>query len=108
MTSLHAGLDLSRRRLDVCVFGEAGSRLAATQCPPDADGLRDLVTEIGRFEFPIQAVIESMNGARFVHDTLELHGWDVEIAGAQKAKRLAPLSVNGLRGAAGVDSKRSP
>jgi hypothetical protein len=26
-------------------------------------------------------VIESMNGARFVHDRLEEHGWDVLIAG---------------------------
>jgi transposase len=36
--------------------------------------------------------IESMNGARFVHDRLELHGWQVEIADAQKVKGLAPLA----------------
>lgn len=93
MTCLHAGLDLSRQRLDVCVLDEAGSRLVVTQCPPDADGLRYLVAEVGRFDLPVQAVIESMNGARFVHDTLELHGWDVEIADAQKAKGLALLTV---------------
>ena len=29
---------------------------------------------------PIRAAIESMNGARFVHDRLELAGWQVEIA----------------------------
>jgi transposase len=33
-----------------------------------------------------------MNGARFVHDRLELHGWEVEIADAQKVKGLAPLA----------------
>ena len=33
-----------------------------------------------------------MNGARFVHDRLELHGWDVRIADAVKAKGLAPLA----------------
>jgi transposase len=33
-----------------------------------------------------------MNGARFVHDTLELHGWDVEIRDAKKVKGLAPLA----------------
>jgi hypothetical protein len=33
-----------------------------------------------------------MNSARFVHDTLELAGWDVEIADAQKVKGLAPLA----------------
>ena len=38
------------------------------------------------------AVIESMNGARFVHDTLELSGWSVEIADAQKVKGLASLA----------------
>jgi transposase len=33
-----------------------------------------------------------MNGARFVHDQLELHGWAVEIADAQRVKGLAPLA----------------
>ena len=40
----------------------------------------------------MRAVIESMNGARFVHDTLEEHGWEVLIADAQKVKGLAPLA----------------
>jgi hypothetical protein len=31
----------------------------------------------------VRAVIESMNGARFVHDTLEERGWEVLIADAQ-------------------------
>jgi transposase len=33
-----------------------------------------------------------MTGARFVHDTLERCGWDVEIADAVKVKGLAPLA----------------
>ena len=33
-----------------------------------------------------------MNGARFVHDQLELAGWQVAIADAQKVKGLAPLA----------------
>ena len=33
-----------------------------------------------------------MNGARFVHDQLEVAGWQVEIADAQKVKGLAPLA----------------
>lgn len=33
-----------------------------------------------------------MNGARFVHDQLELAGWNVAIADAQKVKGLAPLA----------------
>jgi hypothetical protein len=41
---------------------------------------------------PVRGVIESMNGARFVHDRLEEHGWDVLIAAATKVKGLAPLA----------------
>ena len=33
-----------------------------------------------------------MNGARFVHDTLERLGWEVEVADAAKVKGLAPLA----------------
>ena len=33
-----------------------------------------------------------MNGARFVHDTLEELGWEVLVADAQKVKGLAPLA----------------
>jgi len=89
---LHLGLDLSRKRLDVCVLDELGKKLAVTTAPPDADGLRHLVQEIGVLGGPVNAAIESMNGARFVHDTLELLGWQVEIADAQKVKGLAPLA----------------
>src|SRR5918911_3563909 len=41
---------------------------------------------------PVCAIVESMTGARLVHDTLEQEGWDVEIADAQKVKGLAPLA----------------
>jgi hypothetical protein len=40
----------------------------------------------------VLAVIESMNGARFVHDQLELAGWDVRLADPQRARALAPLA----------------
>jgi len=91
---LHAGLDLSRRRLDVCLLGADGSRLQELQVPPDRDGLRWLALSIydRHGEQPVQAAIESMTGARFVHDQLELAGWEVEIADAVKAKGLAPLA----------------
>jgi transposase len=91
---LHAGLDLSRNRLDVHMLAEDGSTLERTTAPPDPDGLRGLVGSITR-SYPTEvvvAVIESMNGARFVHDSLELLGWPVEIADAQKVKGLAPLA----------------
>ena len=89
---LHAGLDLSRRRLDVCLLSEHGELVAQTAAPPDADGLRGLADRVGRYRQPVRAVIESMNGARFVHDTLEELGWEVLVADAQKVKGLAPLA----------------
>jgi hypothetical protein len=46
---------------------------------------------------PVRAVVESMNGTRLVHDTLEARGWDVLIADAQRVKRLAPLACRSYR-----------
>jgi transposase len=87
-------LDLSRHRLDVCLLAEEGMTLEVTTAPPDRDGLRALVGRVAREhgKQPVLAVIESMNGARFVHDTLEDYGWGVEIADARKVKGLAPLA----------------
>src|SRR4051812_10902567 len=87
---LHVGLDLSRRRLDVCALGAGGELVAEAAVGPDADGLRGLVDRFARV--PVRAAIESMNGARFVHDQLELAGWEVEIADAVRVKGLAPLA----------------
>jgi transposase len=90
---LHAGLDLSRRRLDVCLLDERGEVVEAIAAPPDADGLAGLARGIAnRHGQPVSAAIESMNGARFVHDTLERCGWEVEVADAIKVKGLAPLA----------------
>jgi transposase len=89
---LYAGLDLSRKRLDVHLLDESGLTVEVTAVPPDTDGLRLLAVRIGRLGEPVQAAIESMNGARFVHDRLEQAGWQVEIADAVKVKGLAPLA----------------
>ena len=88
---LHAGLDLSRRRLDVCLLDDAGELVEHTAAPPDADGLAPSRRASGSGE-RVRAVIESMTGARFVHDTLEERGWEVLVADAQKVKGLAPLA----------------
>lgn len=90
---LYAGLDLSRQRLDVHVLDEVGRTVEVTAVRPDADALRTLVGRIGRYQEPVSAAIESMTGARFVHDQLELAGWDVELADAVKVKGLAPLAA---------------
>jgi transposase len=90
---LHAGLDLSRKRLDVCLLSEEGEHLDQLAIPPDVDSLRTLARRVNQVHGePVCAVIESMTGARIVHDTLEQSGWDVEIADAQRVKGLAPLA----------------
>jgi Transposase len=89
---LHAGLDLSRRKVDVCLVSAAGEVVEEFASPPDADGLVGLARRVGRHELPVRGVIESMTGARFVHDGLEELGWDVLIADAAKVKGLAPLA----------------
>jgi len=90
---VHAGLDLSRKRLDVQLVSEAGEQLRHTQVAPTAGGLWTLASWVQEwYGQPVQAAIESMTGARFVHDQLELAGWDVAIADAQKVKGVAPLA----------------
>jgi transposase len=90
---LHAGSDLSRRKVDVCLFSEAGEHLDQLATPPDVDSLRRLARRVDEvYQEPVCAVVESMTGARLVHDTLEAEGWEVEIADAQKVKGLAPLA----------------
>jgi transposase len=99
---LHAGLDLSRKRLDVCLLGDDGEHLDQLAVAPDVDSLKTLARRIDEtHRQPVCAVIESMTGSRIVHDTLEQAGWSVEIADAQKVKGLAPLAAKTDR----IDSK---
>jgi hypothetical protein len=74
---LHAGLDLSRRKVDVCLLSGQGEIVDEWSSPPDADGLRGLAARAAMWGPVVRGVIESMNGARFVHDQLEEWGWDV-------------------------------
>ena len=87
---VYVGLDLSRKRLDFDALLPSGERFQAGAVP--ADALASLVLRLGAANEPVVAVIESMSGARFVHDQLELAGWDVRIAGAVRVKGLAPLA----------------
>ena len=87
---LYVGLDLSRKRLDWQALTGEGERVGIGAVPPDRDSLARLGQRLG--DTRVLAVIESMSGARFVHDQLELSGWDVRIADAAKARGLAPLA----------------
>ena len=90
---LYAGLDLSRQRLDVHVLDAEGRTVTTTAVTPDAPGLRALAGRLRLYGSEVRAAVESMNGARFVHDELELLGWDVELADTVKTKGIAPLAA---------------
>lgn len=89
---LYVGLDLSRKRVDYCLLDEAGVVVERSAAPSDADGLVGLARTVGRFGEPVTAAVESMNGARFVHDLLEEEGWEIDVADAARVKGLAPLA----------------
>lgn len=93
MRLLHVGLDLGRRRVQVCVLCGAGELLGQFPAPVDRDGLYGLRQRVGVLgDDLVRGVVESMNGARFVHDELSRYGWEVLIADAQRVKGLAPLA----------------
>ena len=89
---LHVGLDLSRKRVDACLISDQGELIDHFAAPADRDGLYGLTRRVAVYEVPVRGVVESMNGARFVHDELVGHGWEVLVADAQKVKGLAPLA----------------
>ena len=89
---LHVGLDLSRKRVDVCLISGEGELVEHFRSPCDRDGLYGLSRRVAVYDEPVRGVIESMNGARFVHDELVRYGWEVLVADAQRVKGLAPLA----------------
>jgi len=88
---LYVGGDLSRKRFDWQAVWPDGSECAAGAAPPDRDGLAGLAGRLLGFAGEVVVVIESMTGARFVHDELERCGLEVRMADARKAKVAAEL-----------------
>ena len=79
---LYCGLDLSRKRIDFYVLDQGGVVVEAGAVGADVDALAGLARRLAGYELPVRATVESMNGARFVHDELERHGWEVLVADA--------------------------
>jgi transposase len=75
-----------------CLISGDGAIVDEWASPPDADGLRGLARRAGMHAPAVRGVVESMDGARFVHDALEELGWEVLIADAQRVRGLAPLA----------------
>jgi hypothetical protein len=83
---LHVGLDLGRKRVEVCLISDQGELVDRFAAVPDGGGLYGLARRVAVYREPVRGVVESMNGARFVHDELIAHGWEVLVADAQKVK----------------------
>jgi transposase len=82
---LYVGLDLSRKRIDWQAVWPDGAECGAGAVSPDREALARFGSQV-RLVGDAVLVIESMTGARFVHDELERYGLDVRIADARKAK----------------------
>jgi transposase len=89
---LYVGMDLSRKRLQWEAASPDGVVVGVGVAAPDGDGLSHFAARLAGVDDEVIGVIESMTGARFVHDRLESAGWDVRIADAALAKGLAPLA----------------
>jgi transposase len=90
---LHAGLDLSRRRLDYCLLDEAGERVAEGRWRPTLTGCtgsRAVSTGVGVGRGAGGDRVDDRRGSCMT--PLERCGRDVEIADAIKVKGLAPLA----------------
>ena len=72
---LYVGLDLSRKRIDWQALWPDGAECGAGAVPPDREALVRFAARLRPLGDAL-VVIESMTGARFVHDTLEQLGWD--------------------------------
>jgi transposase len=104
---LYVGMDLSRKRLDFDARLTSGEPFEPGAVPPDADGLAGLVRRLGGTE--VIPVIKSMNGARFVHDRLEVAARDVRIAHAVKAQSAGAFGLqDGHDRRPGCGRTRSP
>jgi transposase len=82
---LYVGLDLSRKRIDWHAVWADGAVCGAGAVTPDREGLAAFAARLRLLDDAV-LVIESMTGARFVHDELERQRLDVRIADARKAK----------------------
>src|SRR6202162_6170967 len=83
---LYVGGDLSRKRLDWLAVWPDGAECGQGAAGPDRDGLARFAGELNLLGKRVCVVIESMTGARFVHDELEARGLEVRIADARRAK----------------------
>ena len=85
----YVGIDWAYRRAAWCAVNEGGAIDGEGMIPADEGGLAQLVLELGT---DVKACVETMSGAVWVKDQLELAGWSVSVAHAGKVRDIAPLA----------------
>jgi transposase len=85
----YVGIDWAYRRASWCALDGEGRIEGKGMTPADEDGLARLVLELGT---EVRACVETMSGAVWVKDRLELSGWSVDVAHAGKVRDIAPLA----------------
>jgi len=55
---LHVGLDLSRKRVDVCLISSDGEVVDRLRAPTDRDGLHGLARRLQVYGQPVRGVVE--------------------------------------------------
>jgi hypothetical protein len=55
---LHVGLDLSRKRVDVCLISGEGELVEHFRSPVDRDGLYGLTRRVAVYDEPVRGVVE--------------------------------------------------
>lgn len=93
---MHVGMDLGRNLMAVALRGDDGELVAEFSVRPDAAGLGRLVDRVAQYcsgGEVVDAVVESMTGARFVYDFLTGFGWRVAIADALAVKGIGRVAA---------------
>jgi transposase len=93
---MHVGIDLGRNTMAVALAADTGDVVAEFSVRPDAPGLGQLVDRVTGYLTEgerVYAVVESMNGARFVYDTVTSYDWHVSIADAFAVKGVGRIAA---------------
>ena len=85
----YVGIDWAYRRAAWCALDGSGRIEGEGLIPADEHGLARLVLQLGT---EVRACVETMSGAVWVKDQLELAGWSVDVAHAGRVRQIAPLA----------------
>ena len=107
---MHVGMDLGRNSMSVALLTDGGGLVDEFSVRPDASGLGRLVDRVAGYcseGETVDAVVESMTGARFVYDFLSGFGWRISIADAFAVKGIGRVAAKTDKIDAGILARLS-